>query len=91
MLPAAMFRKLEGVHAGFLRQVMGQKSKRQRDGTWRSVAAAKVTKEAVTQTLKEYIDKRQVTVAEWVALRPIIDICNRDVGYKGGGSRREMW
>ena len=46
---------------------------------------------AGTQTLGAYIDKRQTTVAEWVALRPILNLYNRDTGYKGGGSRREMW
>ena len=38
--------KLEGVHVGFLRQMMGQKAKQQRDGTWRSEAAGKLLKEA---------------------------------------------
>ena len=42
---------------GFLRQVTGQKKKRQRDGTWRSETSAEVLKEAVTQTLGVYIDK----------------------------------
>ena len=52
-----MSQDLEGVHMGFLRQMTDQKAKRQRDGTWRSDAAAKVLKEAVTQTLGSYIDK----------------------------------
>ena len=91
VLLAAMSRKLEGVHIGFLRQVPDNKAKRQMDGTWRSVAAKRVLKEAVTQTLGTYIDKRQMTVAEWVALRPIIEICDRETGYKGGGRRCEPW
>ena len=76
---------LEGVNAGFLRQVMGQKANRQRYKTWRSAAAVKVLKEAVTHTLGSYIDKWQATVLEWVTLRPILDIYNRDTGYEGGG------
>ena len=48
---AAMSRNLEGVHVGFLRQVMGKNPKRQRDRTWRNVVAEKVLKEAVIQTL----------------------------------------
>ena len=24
-------------------------------------------------------------MVEWVALRPIFDVCTRDMGYKGGG------
>ena len=76
---------------GFLRQMTGKKENRQRDRTWRSEAAAKVIKESGTQTMGAYIDKRQVTVAEWVALRPIIDICDRDTGYEGGGRSHEPW
>ena len=39
-----MSQNLEGVHMGFLRQIMGQKEKRQREGTWISKALAKVLK-----------------------------------------------
>ena len=76
---------------GFLQQVMGQKSKRQRDGTWRSASAARELKEAGTQTLGTYIDKQQSTVAELVVLRPIIEVCDMDIGYKGGGRCPEPW
>ena len=55
------------------------------DGTWRSAAADRILREAGTQTLGTYIDKRQATVTEWVALRPTIDIYNRETGYRGGG------
>ena len=48
VLLEAMSNKLEGVHVGFLRQVMGNTAKRQGNGTWRSVAAESVLKEAGT-------------------------------------------
>ena len=38
-----------------------------------------------------YIDKRQATVAEWVALRPILGVCDRETDYEGGRRRREPW
>ena len=49
-----------------------------------------MTKEAVlqgagTQSLGTYVDRRQTTVAEWVALRPVFDVCTRETGYKEGG------
>ena len=77
VLLTEMSRKLEGLHVGFLRQVTGQKAKRQREGTWRSVAAAEVIKESGTHKLWLYIDKRQATVAKWVVLRPVLDIFDR--------------
>ena len=74
VLSTEMARDLEGLHVGFLRQVTGQKAKRQREGTWRSMAAAEVIKESGTHTLWLYIDKRQATGAKWVVLRAILDI-----------------
>ena len=63
VLLAAMYRNLEVVHVGFLRQITGHKEKRQRGGNWRSVVAAKVLKEAGTRSLGVYIEKRQAIVA----------------------------
>ena len=86
-----MSRKMEVVHVEFLRHMIGKKKKWQRDWTWISEAAARVLNKAVTHTLGDYIDKRQETVVEWVALRTILDICNRETGYEGGVRRREPW
>ena len=86
-----MSRNLEGVHVGFLRHAMGLKSKRQRDRTWRSAAAARVLNKAGTQTLGTYIDKRQVTVAKWVALIPILEICDRETDYEVGERHHKLW
>ena len=85
IFPAAISRKLEGVHMGFLRQVTGQKDNRQRDGNQRSAAEVRVIKEAGNKILGTYIDKRKATVAEWVTLRPIIEGYKRETGYEGGG------
>ena len=86
-----MYRNLEGVHVGFLRQVMGKTSKRQMDRTWRSAEAASVIKETGTKTLRMYIDKCQEKVVEWVELSPIFEVSDRETGYEGGGRRQELW
>ena len=65
-------------------------AKRQGGGTWRIAAAESVLKEAVTQKFGKFIDKRQATVTEWVALRPVLEVCNRGAGYEGGGRRRDL-
>ena len=57
---------------GFLRKVTGHNANRKRYRTWIIVAEARVLKDAGTQTLGDYIDKRQETVREWVVLRPVI-------------------
>ena len=40
-------------------------------------SSGSVLKVVGTQTLGMYVDKRQEIVSEWVALRPIIKVCNR--------------
>ena len=83
--------KLEWVHMGLLRQIIGQREKRKRERTWQSTIAEKFIKEAVIQSLGKYIDKRQKIVAEWVLLRPILEVCNKETGYEGGGRRWDPW
>ena len=56
VLLAEMSRNMEGVHVILLRQLTGQKAARQRDMTWRSMAAVRVPEEAGIQTLGTYID-----------------------------------
>ena len=88
VLLTAMSWNLEEVHMVLPIQITGQKAKRQRDENCQSEAAEKVLKEAGNQSLGAYIDKWQATVAEWVALKPILDIFDKKTGYEGGGRRR---
>ena len=45
----------------------------------------KLLKESGTHYLGEYIDRRQAEVAYWVVLMKILEVCNKDTGYEGGG------
>ena len=44
-----------------------------------------------TKPLRDYINNRQAVLAEWVALRPIFEVCAKDTGYDGGRRLRELW
>ena len=46
---------------------------------------------AGTKRLREYIENRQATVADWVALWPIFEVCAKDTVYEGGGKLCEPW
>ena len=46
---------------------------------------------AGTQPLRTYVDMRHMTVADWVALQPIFDVCARDMGYEEGGRLWVPW
>ena len=76
---------------GFLWQVKKSKAKRLRDGSWREAEDNKVLLGAETQPLRTYLDRRQATVTEGVALRPVFDVCTRETGYEGGGKLRMPW
>ena len=32
-----------------------------------------------------------MTVAEWVALQTIFEVCTKEKGYKGGGKLHDLW
>ena len=34
---------------------------------------------------------RHVTVVEWVSIRPIFDVCTREMGYEGRGILQVSW
>ena len=91
VLSEAMSRNMEGVQVGFLRRITGRRAMQQEDGKYRKVEAEKLLKKAGTQSLGTYIERRQEKVAGWVASRPILEVCDREKDYEGGGSRREPW
>ena len=82
---------LVGMHVIFLRQVTCKKATRKRDGFWRLVTAEAVLKRAGTQSLKTYVDRREATLEDWVALRTIFDVSTQETGYEGGGRLRVIW
>ena len=77
VLSPPMAQSLEGVHVGLLRQVKNLKAKSMEEGLWQKVAADRVLQGAGTQPLQTYLERRQAKVAEWVALRPIFEVCER--------------
>ena len=62
-----------------------------KDGSWRKVAEDRVLKGAGTLPLHTYLDRRKAKVAEWVALRTILETCTRKMGYKEGEKLQDPW
>ena len=46
---------------------------------------------AGTQLAMTHIGRRQGTVAQWVALRPIFEVCAGEKVKEGGGPRKDVW
>ena len=55
------------------------------------MSSEKVLERAGTHPLGTYIDRRQETVAEWVALHPILGVCDRETGCEVVGRLLEPW
>ena len=84
-MTATILQKLEGVHVGFLRQVEGMIVQNLGVNTWQTEGADRVLQATGTKPLWEYIERRQATVAEWIALRPIFEVCAKETGFEGRG------
>ena len=76
---------------GFLRQVAGMSVRKLGVDTWQKEGSKRVLKATGTKPLQEYIERRQATVAEWAALRPVFKVCAKETGFEGGGRAREQW
>ena len=67
------------------------KARRLGGKTWTKEGPYRVLQAAGTKLIREYIKKRQATVAEWVALWTTYEVCAKESGYAGGGKLREPW
>ena len=81
---------IEGRHMEFLRMITGKRVKQLEDGTWETPGAEGIQEVAGTPSARIYIERRQATVAQWVALRPLFEVCARETGYEIRGQRRKV-
>ena len=86
-----MAQRLKVVHVGFLCQVTRSNARRMKYGSWRQAEAKTILQGVRTHSLRTYVDRRQATVAEWVSLRSIFDVCARETVYEGGGGLQVPW
>ena len=69
-----MERKVEGIHTGFLRRIMGKRTRRLVDRTWDTPGAEGLQEAAETQSAMTYLRKRKATMEQWVTLRPLYEV-----------------
>ena len=68
-------RVVEGTHVVLLRKIKGKRSRRTTYGTWETPAAVEVLRAAGMHMSVTYIGRRKGAVEQWVALRPIFEVC----------------
>ena len=86
-----MPKRIEGTRTELLKMITRKRAKQFEDGTWETPGAEGVREAVGTQSARTYIEQRQATVAQWVALRPLFEVCARETGYEGGGWMRKVW
>ena len=91
VLLASMAKRVEGIHKKFLQMITEKRDKHLGDGEWETPGAEGIQEVAGTHPDMIYIERRQATVAQWVALRPLFEVCAKDTGYEGGVRRRKVW
>ena len=72
-----------GVHTQVERSLTGQLPRRTADGTWKYTSTAAAREAAGFLTMEEYIRRCQNTVAQYIATRSLLDLCEgseRDPG-----------
>ena len=68
VMTATMLQKMEGVRVGLLMQVEGMLARKLGVDTWQKEGTERVPQGTGKKPLRECIERRQATVAEWVAL-----------------------
>ena len=95
VLTGKMEAALDAFQGRVARRLTGRIPRRGRDGKWKYLLLAGTIKDAGIVRVRTLVLQRQNTVAQFVAMRPILALCEgteRQGGHgspKDGGSRRE--
>ena len=84
--------QLESFHHAAAWQIAGKRATLDvRTGVWKWPPLAEAMALAGVNPISEYIRVRQDTIAQYVATRPIVDMCNLALKRRGNPSTRMYW
>ena len=67
------------------------KPRKLEDGTWHYPPSKAVFEEVGLYTIEHYIEKRQNSIADFVATREIFKLCKRSKRNQGSGHLKGFW
>uniref|UniRef100_A0A7S0FHZ4 Uncharacterized protein n=1 Tax=Minutocellus polymorphus TaxID=265543 RepID=A0A7S0FHZ4_9STRA len=82
---------LESLHHRVARRLAGKMPRRLPDGSWECPSLEKALEEAGLFPISEYVARRQRTVAQYIALRPIYDIAVEEGRQRGTSTSMRWW
>ena len=77
VLTPRMEKDLDIFQSRFANNITGRQPWQNKDGSWEYPLLAGALREAVMVGIHTYITQRQNTDAQYIATRPILDLCNR--------------
>ena len=86
-----MAKTLGGFHHRVARGITGQLPRQQADGSWHYPPLADAMGEAGMEELETYIARRQNMVAQYIATRPILDLCPEAERCPGARVAKRWW
>lgn len=86
----AMLKVLDSFHHRIARRITGKMARRSPDGEWVYPPLQEALQEAGLYSMQEYIRRRQRTVEQYIAVRPIHTLC-RETTPRTGSSKFLRW
>ena len=91
ILTSRMEKALDSFHSRVARKITGRQPRRRKDGRWIYPPLAGIMKEKGMVGIKNSILWRQNTVAQFIATRPILDLCEQATRRLGARMSRRWW
>ena len=91
VLTARMEKSLESFNSRVARKIMGRQPRRGKDGSWYFPSLAGAMKETGMLRIRTSIHRRQNKVLQFIATRPILDLCEKATRRPGAGVARRWW
>ena len=86
-----MERALDSFMHGSAKQITGRQPRRGWDGKWFYPSLEGAMKEAGLKDIRTLINNRQNTVAQYIATRPLLDLCEGTNQIEGARVTRRWW
>jgi hypothetical protein len=90
-LSPSSVKRLEGFHICAVWQMMGNRTKRNVDGSWTYPCSADVLNAAGLKTITHYMEVRQQTVTNFIINQPIYELCAGAVRKRGSPVQPFRW
>ena len=91
VLTQSMEKALDSFQFRVARRMTGKKPRQKKDGRLYYLPLAESLREAGMEGIRKSITWRQNTVAQYIATRPILDLCKRATRRPGARVSRRWW